>query len=135
MKDKPDVPINDHSEQLSRLRQQLRQRLQELRDIVWKMGDSSPIIIGSFYQVYKTCTQPNCRCQSGEKHGPFPALSWSVDGKRKMVMVRREDAPEVARKATAYRQYQKSLTAMRRLMRNIDELMVKIRSHLIQEYH
>jgi hypothetical protein len=99
------------------------------------MGDSSPIIIGSFYQVYKTCTQPNCRCQSGEKHGPFPALSWSVDGKRKMVMVRQDDAPEVARKAIAYRQYQKSLAAMRRLMQTIDNLMVKIRSHLIQEYH
>jgi hypothetical protein len=51
-----------------------------------------------------------------------------------MVMVRQEDAAMVARKADAYRQFQKNLTAMRRLMGCIDELIVKIRSLLLQEY-
>jgi hypothetical protein len=121
-------------EQVSQLRQLLSQQLQELSALIWKMGDSDQLIMGSYYQVYKTCTQPKCRCQQGQKHGPFPALSWSVDGKKRMVMVRQEDSAMVARKAAAYRQFQKNLTAMRRLMGSIDELIVKIRSLLLQEY-
>jgi hypothetical protein len=121
-------------EQVSQLRQLLSQQIEELSALIWKMGDSDPLIMGSYYQVYKSCTQPNCRCQQGQKHGPFPALSWSVNGKKRMVMVRQEDAAMVARKAAAYRQFQKNLTDMRRLMGRIDELIVKIRSLLLQEY-
>jgi hypothetical protein len=124
----------DSAERLSHLRQLLREQLQDLQALAWKLGDSGPMVRGCYYQVYKTCTQPNCRCQKGHKHGPFPALSWSVDGKQRMVMVKAADVPLVERKATAYREYQGGLTRIRRVMSTIEELLGRIRSLLLEEY-
>jgi len=124
----------DNAERLSRLRQQLRARLQNLNELAWKLGDSGPLIRGCYYKVYKTCTQPNCRCQKGQKHGPFPALSWSVERKQRMVMVKAADAPLVERKASAYREYQKGFTTIRRLMSDVEKLLGQIRSLLLEKY-
>jgi hypothetical protein len=125
---------DNNNEKLSRLRQQLHEYLKTMQQLCWELGDSGPLIMGSYYQVYKTCTQPNCKCQRGEKHGPFPALSWSADGKRKMVMVKAADAASVQQKANAYRTYQKNLAKIRRQMERIDTLLGQIRLLLLEEY-
>jgi hypothetical protein len=128
------APVQDHADQLSRLRQRLRQQLSDLEDLSWTLGDSGPMIMGSYYQVFKSCTQKNCKCQRGEKHGPFPALSWSVDGKRRMVMVKEADSTAVQQKVTTYRRYQKSMVKIRHIMTSIDETLSQIRSLLLEEY-
>ena len=92
------------------------------------------MIMGSYYQVYKTCTQKNCKCQRGEKHGPFPALSWSVEGKRKMVMVKEADAGTVQQKVGTYRQFQKNMGRIRDIMTAIDDILAQIRTLLLEEY-
>lgn len=124
----------DSGDQLSILRQRLRQQLHDLEQLVWTLGDSSPMIMGSYYQVYKTCTYKNCKCQRGEKHGPFPALSWSVEGKRKMVMVKENDAKAVQQKVSTYRQYQKNMGKIRKIMTTIEDILTQIRTLLIEEY-
>ena len=124
----------DSGDQLSILRQRLRQQLHDLEQLVWTLGDSSPMIMGSYYQVYKTCTYKNCKCQRGEKHGPFPALSWSVEGKRKMVMVKENDTKAVQQKVSTYRQYQKNMGKIRKIMTTIEDILTQIRTLLIEEY-
>jgi len=124
----------DTGDQLSSLRQRLRNQLRVVEDLSWALGDSSPMIMGSYYQVYKTCTQKNCKCRRGEKHGPFPALSWSVEGKRKMVMVKEADAGSVQHKVGAYRQFQKNMGRIRQIMTAIDETLSQIRTLLLEEY-
>jgi hypothetical protein len=128
------ISSQDFPDALSRLRQRLRQRLQELDSLAWTLGDAGPMIMGSYYQVYKTCTQNNCRCQRGEKHGPFPALSWSAAGKRRMVMVKEADASAVEQKARAYRNYRKGLVKVRMVIKDIEEILEQIRSLLVEEY-
>ena len=124
----------DSGDQLSILRQRLRQQLHYLEQLVWTLGDSSPMIMGSYYQVYKTCTHKNCKCQRGEKHGPFSALSWSVEGKRKMVMVKENDAKAVQQKVSTYRQYQKNMGKIRKIMTTIEDILTQILTLLIEEY-
>ncbi len=54
-------------EKLSRIRQKILQ-LRELRGAyIKKLLRPKPMIIGSLYEVYKTCTKPNCCCQKGKK--------------------------------------------------------------------
>ena len=112
----------DSGDQLSILRQRLRQQLHYLEQLVWTLGDSSPMIMGS------------CKCQRGEKHGPFSALSWSVEGKRKMVMVKENDAKAVQQKVSTYRQYQKNMGKIRKIMTTIEDILTQIRTLLIEEY-
>lgn len=123
-----------HSNDPAALRKRLRETLDEINSLAWRIADSDPMIPGSFYSVYKTCSKKNCRCQRGDKHGPFPALSQSIGGKRKLVMVKQEDVPSVRTKATAYKDFQKRLTRLRRLMTTVDTILQDIRSLLLEEY-
>jgi len=98
--------INKKSrEHLSRVRQNIIQARQLRGKHIEKLLHPKPMIIGSLYEVYKTCSKPNCSCKKGKRHGPFPALSVSIAGKRSLKMVRKEDLPVVKEKAGAYRSF------------------------------
>lgn len=124
-----DVPAR-----LSRIRQTLYQLRKEQAALVWELAKPSPMIKGSFYEVYKTCTGKNCRCQKGERHGPFPALSLSVQGKHKLVMVRQADRQAVEQKAKAYRRFQRGLSRLRKINREIEALFIEIRGYFLEDY-
>jgi len=115
-------------------RQNLRSLLSELNSLAWSMADSNPMIQGSFYLTYKTCSKPNCCCKKGKKHGPFPALSQCVNGKRKLTMVKKEDADTVMPKAEAYKQFQKRFAKLRKLFPAIEELLQNVRTELTEQY-
>jgi hypothetical protein len=116
------------------LRKKLYTTMKEFNDLIWKVADSDPMVQGSFYYVQKTCSKKNCCCKKGQKHGPFPALSQSINGKRKLVMIKKEDEEVVARKAHNYKIFQKRLTKLRKIIPRIDLLLQNIRSTLIEEY-
>lgn len=92
------------------------------------------MIAGSLYQTYRTCSYPNCRCRKGHKHGPFPALSFTIDGKRRSRPVRRDDVDLVTKKAAAYKRFQKALTRWRALHRESEAIAERIRELLIEPY-
>lgn len=134
MKTSRATPPQDAPERLSRLRQQLRTLRQRQESLIWQLADSSPMVMGCFYTVMKTCSQPNCRCHRGEKHGPFPALSWSMKGKRKMVMVRAEDAPIVKAKVETYKLFVRGVRELVRLNGEVARILDEIGTLLREEY-
>lgn len=125
-------PKDDDSDAISRLRQQLRAFQDSQQELYRDLMNSGPLIAGSYYLVYKTCTRTNCCCQRGKKHGPFPALSFSHDGKRGMIMIRAKDAPVVAVKAAAYRQFVRKVRELRRLNAKVLAVVGKL-GHLLRE--
>lgn len=60
------------------------------------------IIAGSLVTMKHTCGKKGCRCARGEKHHSL-YLSLSVDGKRKMVSIPAEIAPEVKAAVEAHK--------------------------------
>lgn len=110
-------------------------RLTELREShIYKLLNPKPMIIGSLYEVYKTCNKANCCCQKGKKHGPFPALSMSIGAKRKVKMVRKEDLIDVRKKALSYRSFQQGLAKVRKINKEIDALLEEVKREFLEEY-
>lgn len=124
----------DKSEKLSRLRQQLFICFNEQKQLLHQLADSNTMILGCFYYVYKTCSKPNCCCQKGKKHGPFPALSQSIKGKRKLIMVKRNDEEMVKKKAEEYKRFQTKVRQIRKIYKEIDKTIEQIRILLIERY-
>jgi hypothetical protein len=116
----------------------IRKKIVELkakRDIhLEKLLNPQAMIKGCFYEVYKSCSKSNCCCQKGKKHGPFPALFISKGGKRRLKMVRKRDLVEVKKKALAYRGYQKELACIRKLTKQTDHLLEKLKKYFMEEY-
>lgn len=134
MRRKPTLPRRPPSNRLSRRRQRLNELLEEHGQIIDKLASSPSMIMGSFYMVYKTCSKPGCRCRGGKPHGPFPALSYSIKGKHKQRVVRQEDAPEVQRRASAYRDFKRRLRRLRAIHAETEKIVESIRSALTEVY-
>ena len=122
------------SERISRIRQRIYYLLKEKSAIVWNLPEPKAMILGSFYKVYRTCSHANCCCKRGKKHGPFWALSMSIDGKRSLKMVKKGDVDEVREKAFAYKDFQKGLAKIHKLNKELDGLLEKMKESFMEEY-
>jgi len=129
-----DMKDKKAKEYLSRLRQKIQQSREIRGRHIEKLLHPRPMIIGSLYEVYKTCSKPNCSCKEGKKHGPFPALSVSIKSKRSLKMVRKEDQPAVMEKAEAYQAFQQGLARVRKLNKEIDSMLEEIKAQYLEEY-
>ena len=68
---------NKSRKKISSLRQKICQLRKTQEIYIKKLFRPRPMIVGSLYEVYKTCSKANCCCSKGNKHGPFFALSIS----------------------------------------------------------
>ncbi len=79
------------------------------------------------------CGNPNCRCQEGKPHGPYPYLSEKRRGKTRLTYIRKRDLEKIEKKTQEYRLFQKRLEYIRHLNRRIDDLFKRIREMKIEE--
>ncbi len=79
------------------------------------------------------CGNPNCRCQEGKPHGPYPYLSEKIKGKTRLTYIRKRDLEKIEKKTQEYRLFQKRLEYIRHLNRIIDDLFKRIREMRIEE--
>jgi hypothetical protein len=119
---------------LSLLRQRIRGIHDESLTLLNTMMDCGPMILGSIYETYRTCSYPNCRCHKGQKHGPFPSISFSIDGKHKSRPIRRNDLVAVQTKAAAYKRFQTAFSRWRALCQECEKLLERIRELSVQQY-
>lgn len=65
---------------------QIRQRIYQLNKKRWELLESvmSPgkLLTASFYERFTKCSSPNCKCASGELHGPFPWIYQNRKGEK-----------------------------------------------------
>jgi len=126
----PSVPSSD----ISVLRRRIRSIHDEMLPLLNSMMDCGPLIVGSIYETYRTCSYPNCRCHKGQKHGPFPSISYSISGKHKSRPIRKDDLPGVTTKTAAYKKFQNALVQWRTLCRECEGLLERIRELSVQQY-
>jgi len=70
-----------------------------------------PLVVrGSIITLRRRCGKPGCRCSSGELH-ETPALSYSVEGKTRMLTLGDADVEEVAAALARYEAARQGLEA------------------------
>lgn len=100
-----------------------KQRLQ----IIAAFYESSPVIIGSITQTKGRCGKPNCVCAEKPIH-QVTLLMYSVEGKRKSQLIRKDDVEEIMQ----YWQRYKTLKKMIATLRKLNQKEVEILQQLIQ---
>lgn len=64
--------------------------------------DTPRVLPGSLITLRRRCGKPSCHCASGDPH-ETPALSYSVNGRSKMLTLRPEEVKVVAGAVARYR--------------------------------
>jgi hypothetical protein len=88
-------------ETLSRLRQELRRLLDELKSSVDVSFGGAPLIKGNVYEMARKCGKPSCACARGALHRSM-VLSWSHKGKTRLMSIPSERLLELRRKSEEY---------------------------------
>ena len=73
-------------------------------------GGKGLVLRGSLYNFKRKCGHENCKCHRGELH-EGPALSYSVNGRMRIITLKDEDVPRVAEALERYRQKKEALEA------------------------
>ncbi len=73
-------------------------------------SDTPRVLPGTLITMRRRCGKPSCRCASGAPH-ETPALSYSVEGRSKMLTLRPEEVRAVRAAVGRYRKAVESLQA------------------------
>jgi hypothetical protein len=112
-------------EELSRLRSALRDHLADLRHILKVVFERSALVKGNVYELARKCGKPNCICTRGELHRSM-VLTWSEEGKSRLLSLPRERVAEVKKKSEEYLRFRRARARVTEIHREILAVMDRI---------
>ncbi len=88
------------SKKATTTKQQLYLLMKERDQLIWDLFNSMPVdmIAANLSYVYRSCGKSGCKCQKGDKHGPYPAIQIKIKNKRTIKMIKKNDIDEVEKK-------------------------------------
>jgi hypothetical protein len=94
-------------DQLSRLRQSLRQLLDDLGRSLEVAFRRDAMIKGNVYELARKCGKPNCACTRGQLHRKM-VLTWSHAGKSKLFSIPEGRLAELQNKSQEYLRFRRA---------------------------
>ena len=70
------------------------------------------MIRGSLIERYMRCGKAGCKCNDGERHGPFYSLTFTEGDKRKNIYVAKDKAEEVKEGIKAYKRAKRAIASV-----------------------
>jgi hypothetical protein len=119
-------------EALSRLRQDLRRLLAELRRSVKVVFGHSPLVKGNVYEIARKCGKPSCACTRGQLHRSM-VLSWSHHGKTRLMSIPAGRLGELRRKSKEYLRVRRARARVSVLYKQILTVMDHIERLRLEE--
>lgn len=105
-------------DQLSRLRQALREHLLDLGNSLDVVFGRTPMVKGNVYELARKCGKPNCACTRGELHRSM-VLTWSDQGKSRIFSVPRERLADLQMKSEEYLRFRRARAQVTEICKKI----------------
>jgi hypothetical protein len=111
--------------QLSHLRQTLREHLTDLEKSLDVVFEREPMIKGNVYELARKCGKPNCACTRGELHRSM-VLTWSHQGKSKLFSIPAGRLTDLQMKSEEYLRFRRARARVTEINRKILDVMDRI---------
>lgn len=112
-------------DQLSRLRQTLREHLVDLEKSLEVVFGRAPMVKGNVYELARKCGKPNCACTRGELHRSM-VLTWSHGGKSKLFSIPSERLADLQMKSDEYLRFRRTRARVTEICKMILGVMDRI---------
>ncbi len=126
--------IKLNSAELSSLTEKLTRLNMQRANYIISILHGKEMVLGMPHRVYRKCGKKNCKCYTGKRHGPYPALSVNKQGKQKIVMIKKSDRSSVLSGAERYKHYQRTLAKIRKIDKEINNTLVKLKIDTTTNY-
>lgn len=119
---------------LSQLRQAVARCMQQRDRVLHRVLHNKPYIAAQVYNRYKTCGNKNCKCHSGEPHGPFVWIYQHKKGQKLIsTTVDGQKVADVRQLAANYQCWLEQRQQLRELDRRIQQHLDEMETLLEQE--
>jgi len=125
-------PSTPSPEELSRLRQRARQRLEELTVLLSVFLDRAPLLKGAFYTAQVRCGSTGCHCVAGEPHS-LKFLAYRGRGRQRNLGPSVQDLSLLKTWTETYRRYRKSRTQWKQAVGELWGAIVALERHRLAE--
>jgi hypothetical protein len=116
-------------EDVSQIRQRIYQLNQKRTELLQKVMNPGKLLTASFYERMTKCGNPNCRCATGELHGPFPWIYQNLKGQKLISTSCVADKVEDAKRFSEnYKLFKESFAQIKSLDEEINQLIAKIQT-------
>ena len=105
-------------DQLSRLRQALREHLEDLEKSLEIAFGRGPMVKGNVYELARKCGKANCACTRGELHRSM-VLTWSHEGKSKLYSIPPERLSALQEKSAEYLRFRRARARVTEICKKI----------------
>lgn len=110
---------------LSRLRQALRQRLNDLESSLEVVFGRAPLVKGNVYEMARKCGKPSCACTRGELHRSM-VLSWSERGKTRLFSIPPDRLAALREKSEEYLRFRRTRARVSEICQGMVALLDRI---------
>ncbi len=110
---------------LSRLRQALRQRLKELERSLEVVLGRAALVKGNVYEMARKCGKPSCACTRGQLHRSM-VLSWSERGKTQLFSIPPDRLAQVRHKSREYLRFRRTRARVSQICKGMVALLDRI---------
>ena len=105
-------------DQLNRLRQALREHLEDLEKSLEIAFGRGPMVKGNVYELARKCGKANCACTRGEIHRSM-VLTWSHEGKSKLYSIPPERLSALQEKSAEYLMFRRARARVTEICKKI----------------
>lgn len=117
-------------EDLSQIRQKIRQLNQKRWALLESVMNPGKLLAASFYERMTKCSNPNCKCASGELHGPFPWIYQNLKGQKLISTSCVADKVEDARQFSEnYKLFKENCGQIKALNEEVTRIVTQIQSY------
>ena len=109
-----------------KIQERIKACRKELEYLATELKNPGKMVAGTIIQRYTVCGKVGCRCLSGQRHGPYPALS-RPNGQ--VVYLNRKLHAVITPYVERYQAFQRHLSQWRKLIRELDELLSNFRNN------
>jgi hypothetical protein len=110
---------------LSRLRQALRQRIKDLESSLDVVFGRAPLVKGNVYEMARKCGKLSCACTRGQLHRSM-VLSWSERGKTQLFSIPPDRLAEVRQKSEEYLRFRRTRARVSEICKGMVALLDRI---------
>lgn len=126
-----DTSIRDKISQAKAEVSKLSRNRNKLEQMILRLG---PMLEGSFTKRYTRCKKPGCRCEKGERHGPYFSISKKdANDKTRLVYIRPTELATTSRLLETRREFRAGLKRLKIAQEKVDKALFALERLNLQE--
>lgn len=114
------------TERLNRLRRELRSLVQEFERTLDPVFERSALVKGNVYEMARKCGKTACVCTTQGRLHRAMVLSWSQNGRTRLISIPLERLEELRRKSAHYLRFRAARARVTQLHRRILKVLDRI---------